>query len=84
MLMIKNELLSAAIMSGIVATLVWWNAPREIDETCVDIAVKCRSWATFIRAYVISFIITFVIFYFTSDSGTDEVIDNMIKGLPDF
>jgi thymidylate kinase len=45
---------------------------------------QSRSWATFLKAYAIAFVITFAIFYFTSDSGTDEVIDNMIKGAPDF
>ena len=74
--MIKNELISAAVMSLIVAVLVWWNSPSEGE--------KSRSWATFLKAYAIAFVITFAIFYFTSDSGTDEVIDNMIKGAPDF
>lgn len=72
--MIKNELVSAAVMSLVVAVLVWWNSPKEDG----------RSWATFLKAYAIAFVITFTIFYFISDSGTDEVIDNMIKGAPDF
>ena len=77
--MIKNALLTAAIMSGIVAVLVWWNSPRESTDE-----VRGRSWALFLKVYVLAFGITFTIFYFTSDSGTDEVIDNMIKGAPDF
>ena len=82
MLMIKNELVSSLIMSTIVAILVWLNSPtKPYDE---DSPRAIRSAATFIKAFLIAFLVTFAIFYFTSDSGTDEVIENIIKGKPDF
>ena len=79
MMMIKNEAISASIMSLIVAALVWWNSPVQDTEYG-----RGRSIAVFIKAFVIAFIITFAFLYFTSDSGRDEVMDNMIKGPPDF
>lgn len=78
--MIKNELISAILMSLIVSILVWWNSPATTDGD-----VKGKSWALFIKTFIISFAIVFTIFYFTSDPNeADEVIQNMIKGLPDF
>jgi hypothetical protein len=76
MLMIKNELVSASVMSLIVAILVWWNSPKNEQEG--------RSLGIFIKAFVIAFVISFALLYFLSDSGTDEAIENMIKGPPDF
>lgn len=79
MMMIKNEVISACIMSLIVAALVWWNSP--VQDTEYN---KGRSWSVFVKSFMVSFVITFAFLYFTSDSGTDEVMDNMIKGPPDF
>lgn len=76
MLMIKNELISSLIMSVIVGSLVWLNTPPNDQGR--------RTIATFIKAFIITFFITFVLFYFVSDPGTDEVIENIIKGKPDF
>jgi uncharacterized membrane protein len=81
MQMIKNEIVSSLIMSLIVATLVWFNSPTTADE---EGQKTIRSAAVFIKAFLIAFLITFAIFYFVSDSGTDEVIENIIKGKPDF
>ena len=64
-------------MSFIVAILVWWNTPLGEEH-------RRRSWLLFVKSFIIAFIVTFVFLYFTSDSGTDEVIENMIKGKPDF
>jgi hypothetical protein len=77
MIMIKNEITSALVMSSIVAVLVWMNS-RQKDDT------PGRSFAIFIKAFLIAFFVTFLLFYFLSDPGTDEVIDNIIKGKPDF
>jgi len=79
MLMIKNELTSALIMSSIVASLVWFNTEMIDNEN-----KNARAVAIFIKAFLITFFITFTLFYFVSDAGTDEVIDNIIKGRPDF
>ena len=81
MLMIKNELISSLIMSLIVAVLVWFNSPHPTDA---DDNKTVRSVALFAKAFIIAFFITFGIFYFVSDTGTDEVIENIIKGKPDF
>ena len=78
-MMIKNELISALIMSTIVAVLVWFNSTIPDDEHR-----HARAVAIFIKAFLIAFFITFALFYFVSDPGTDEVIDNIIKGRPDF
>lgn len=67
-------------MSTIVATLVWFNSPSSDTES----NGPSRSIAIFIKAFLIAFFVTFALFYFISDPGTDEVIDNMIKGKPDF
>ena len=72
--MIKNELISSLIMSVIVGSLVWFNTPADHG----------RSFAVFLKAFIITFFITFILFYFVSDAGTDEVIENIIKGKPDF
>ena len=76
--MIKNELVSALIMSTIVAILVWFNTKKSESDA------PSRYVAIFIKAFLIAFFITFTLFYFVSDPGTDEVIDNIIKGRPDF
>lgn len=76
MLMMKNELISASVMSTIVAILVWWNSPKQEN--------KEKTFGIIIKAFIIAFIVCFSIFYFISDSGTDEAIENMIKGPPDF
>ena len=78
MLMIKNELISSLIMSLIVATLVWFNSSSPSDGK------PGKSVLVFVKAFIIAFFVTFGIFYFVSDSGTDEVIENIIKGRPDF
>lgn len=78
MLMIKNELISSLIMSLIVAILVWFNSPHPPDGK------TGKSVLVFVKAFIIAFFVTFGIFYFVSDSGTDEVIENIIKGRPDF
>jgi hypothetical protein len=78
--MIKNEIITSLIMSTIVAVLVWFNTPKSKgrdDRTSKSIAL-------FIKSFVVAFATTFTIFYFTSETGTDEVIDNMIKGAPKF
>ena len=80
MLMISNNvIITSIIMSLIVASLVWLNAPLEATPYS-----KGKSLVVFMKAFIISFFITFVIFYFTNDNGTDEVIDNIIKGKADF
>lgn len=76
-MIIKNELISASIMSLLVAILVWWNTPSNPDD-------KSRQPVLFIKSFLIAFAVTFAFLYFTSDSGTDEVITHMIKGQPDF
>lgn len=80
MQMIKNEWISACLMSLIVSILVWWNSPVSNEGN-----TKGRSWMLFIKTFILSFAITFTLFYFTSDPNeADEVIQNMIKGVPDF
>lgn len=74
--MIKNELISSLIMSTIVASLVWFNTDLDGDNS--------KGIAIFIKSFLIAFFLTFTLFYFVSDPGTDEVIENIIKGRPDF
>jgi hypothetical protein len=84
MLMIKNELITSLIMSTLVAVLVWFNTPKATTRGQEPASGVGKSVALFIKSFVVAFGVTFTIFYFTSETGTDEVIDNMIKGAPTF
>lgn len=86
--MIKNELITSLIMSTLVAVLVWFNTPKATtrgpEPASASASGVGKSVALFIKSFVVAFGVTFTIFYFTSETGTDEVIDNMIKGAPTF
>lgn len=77
MKLIGNELYSAIIMSIIVTILVWIFTPKRKDE-------KVNTGSLMIKSLLISFGITYAIFYFLGESGSDDVMDNIIKGEPDF
>jgi hypothetical protein len=79
MLVVKNVLISTTITSILVASIVWVNAPLEATPY-----TRGKSVAVFGKAFLISFLVMFVFFYFTNTTGTDEVIENIIKGKPDF
>ena len=77
MKLITNELYSAIIMSVLVSVLVWIFTPKRADES-----IKTSS--LILKSLIISFGVTYAIFYFIGESGSDDVMDNIIKGEPDF
>jgi len=76
-MIIKNELISASILSLLVTLLVWWNTPYNNfrDDGMTKVLLKTM---------IVSFVVVYILLYFLNDSGSDEVIDNIIKGKPDF
>jgi hypothetical protein len=81
MKLIINEFVSASLMSTIVTVLVLLNIPFEnYDKT----NYKKRPLTIGIKTFIVSFVTTFVIFYFISDPPKADVMKNIIQTEPDF
>lgn len=79
--LIVNELVSASIMSLIVTILVLLNTPYENYDKS---DFRKRPITIGIKAFIISFVITFTILYFISDPPQKNVMKNIIQTEPDF
>ncbi len=80
MKLIINELISSLIMSSIVTILVLLNSPYNLDKN----DYKKRPVTIAVKAFIISFIVTFSILYFISDPPKCNVMKNVIQSEPDF
>lgn len=74
-----NELMSSCIVATIVTILVWYHVPT-IDTK----ESKRKTISLIVKSFVISFGLSYAIFYFIGETGSEEVLDNVIKGDPDF
>lgn len=81
MKLIINELVSSTIMSLIVTILVLLNTPYENYDKK---DFRKRPITIGIKAFIISFIVTFAILYFISDPPEKNVMKNIIQTEPDF
>lgn len=82
MLLMTNELMSAGFVGLMVSVLVWLHLPRDTSDPDVD--PKKKTVSVIIKSFVVSFGVSYAIFYFLGDSGSDDVLENVIQGEPDF
>jgi len=80
MLLIKNELVSAGIVSLLVSVLVWMHVPRQSVVNNKQVS----STNLVIKSFIVSFIASYAVFYFLGDTGSDDVLENVIQGEPNF
>ena len=81
MLMLKNELISSIVMATLVSILVLMNLPA---SSYLETDYKKRPFTIGVRAFILSFLATYAIFYFISDPPKSDVMSNVIPGEPDF
>lgn len=79
MLLMKNEMISSLVVSCLVTFLVWINMPADIAKNGEN-----RISKTLFKSFVISLLISYIIFYFLGSGNDNTVYDNIIKGEPDF
>jgi uncharacterized PurR-regulated membrane protein YhhQ (DUF165 family) len=77
MILIYNELVTATVLSLIVSIFVYFN-------TTISPSQKQSRNTLAIKAFIISFIITFTLAYFVGEDKNVDVVSHMIKGEPDF
>lgn len=82
MLLMKNELVSSGIVSVLVSALVWFHTPRTIDSHTGKPSVS--NTKLLFKSFVISFIVSYAVFYFLGDTESKDALDHVIKGEPDF
>lgn len=75
MLLMKNELISSIVVASLVTFLVWINLPADPES---------RNKKTIIKSFLLSLLLSYVIFYFLGTGNDSTVYDNIIKGEPDF
>lgn len=78
MMLMKNEVISAMFVGAMVSCLTWFNTPTTAKTERKQIS------SLLLRSFFISFCLSYAIFYFIGDSGSDEVLDNIILSEPDF
>lgn len=81
MLLMKNELISAGIVACIVSVLVWLHVPRESIQGREP---QHSTSKILIKSFIISFIMSYMVFYFLGDTESKDALDHVIKGEPDF
>lgn len=79
-MLIKNELVSSGVVAVLVSVLVWLHVPK--DSVVNNKRVSATTLV--LKSFIISFIVAYAAFYFFGDSGSDDVLDNIITGEPDF
>lgn len=79
MILLKNELISAIIVTCIITFLVWAQVPRTFDSNG-----KPNDSRTIFKTAVISFLVCYVLFYFMKDTEREDVLINIKTGEPTF
>lgn len=79
MIIFYNEFTTAAVLSLIVAILVYANTPLSPQHQD-----NGRRMSVAIKSFIIAFAITFAFAYFVGDDRNVDVVSHMIKGEPDF
>jgi len=82
--MLKNELITAIVLSLITTVLVLLNVPRYryLDENDEVYTVN-RTWIAF-KTLLISFVVVYALLYFFATDSRSSLISNMKQGEPEF
>lgn len=78
MMLMKNELVSSLVVASLVTFLVWINIPSDLENT------EAKSSKTVFKSFILSLLVSYIIFYFLGSGNDNTVFDNIIKGEPDF
>lgn len=84
LMMIANELTTSLIISIICIVTVLIILPRKqyLDDNNEIVDVN-RAWIAF-KTFIISFILSYMVFYFFASDQTSSLISNMKSGDPPF